>query len=58
MLQEDVSLKRVFACGFNKMMVHHITMAICVTVCLKLMLESGFVSNLKLQFPGLHAHLT
>jgi hypothetical protein len=48
----------VFVCSFNMTVLHHITVVKYVNCCLKIILDAGLVTDVKLQFPGLHAHLT
>jgi hypothetical protein len=43
--------------GFNTA-VPHITVVKCAKGCPKVILDAGLVADMKLQFPGLHAHLT
>jgi hypothetical protein len=48
---------RLFTCGFNTTVLHHITAMKCVSGP-KTILDAGVVALVKLQFCGLHAHLT
>jgi hypothetical protein len=48
----------VFTCGFSFMVLHYITIMKCLSDCLKMMLDVGEVTVVKLQFSGLHTHLT
>jgi hypothetical protein len=45
---------RVFTCGFNTTVLHHITTMKCVNGCPKIIP----VVDVKFKFPGLHVHLT
>jgi hypothetical protein len=51
-------LARVFTCGFNTTLFRCITVLKCVNDCSKIILGARLVADVKLQFPGLHAHLT
>jgi hypothetical protein len=46
---------RVSSYGFNSTVLQHITI---VNGCPKVILDGGLVADVKLQIPGLHAHLT
>jgi hypothetical protein len=48
----------IFAYGFNMMVLQHITDVKCVNGCPKIILHAALVVDMKLQFPGLHIHLT
>jgi hypothetical protein len=48
----------IYTCGFNMVVLHHIIVAKCVDGGSKIILDTGLVVDMKLQFPGLHAHLT
>jgi hypothetical protein len=43
--------------GFNMTVVHHIIVLNCVNGYQKIVLDAELVVYVKLQFPGLHAHL-
>jgi hypothetical protein len=43
---------------FNPTVLHHITILKCVNGCPKIIVDAALDADLKLQFPGLHAHLT
>jgi hypothetical protein len=43
--------------GFNTTMLHHIIVLNFVNGYQKIILDAGLVMGVKLQFPGLHAHL-
>jgi hypothetical protein len=49
---------RVFTCGFSTAVPQHIAVVRCISGCTKVILEAGLASDLRLQFPVLHAHLT
>jgi hypothetical protein len=40
------------------MVLHHITVMKCVSGCRKIILDTGLDVDVKLQFHGLHTHLT
>jgi hypothetical protein len=40
------------------MVLHHIAVVKCVSGCPKIVMDTGLVVDMKLQFPGLHALLT
>jgi hypothetical protein len=43
--------------GFNMTVLHYITIMKCVNGCPKIVLDTGLVTDVKLQVPGLHAVL-
>jgi hypothetical protein len=49
---------RVFICGFNRTVLHHITVMKGVNRYPKVILDAGLVADAKLQCPGLYVHLT
>jgi hypothetical protein len=48
----------VFTLRFSTTVLQHITAVKCVKGCPKMFLDARLVADVKLQFPGLHAHLT
>jgi hypothetical protein len=49
---------RVFLWSFNATVPHHITNMKCVNIHRKIILDAGFVADVKFLFPGLHTHPT
>jgi hypothetical protein len=49
---------RISPRGFNTAVLHHNTAVKCFNCCPKIIPDAGLVLDVKLQFPGLHAHLT
>jgi hypothetical protein len=47
----------IFTCGFNMMVLHHITDMKCITDCLKSIPDARMVMDVKLQFPGLDSYM-
>jgi hypothetical protein len=52
------SILHFATCGFITTLIHHLSVVKCVSGCPIIILDSGLVAEVELQFPGLHAHLT
>jgi hypothetical protein len=48
----------IFMCGLNMTMLNHVVITKCINGGPKIILDAELVTDVKLQFPGLHSYLT